>query len=151
VAEETQTDCFICRKHRGEEPVPGGPIVDDELVFASHAYHPERNPEPYLGYVVVESKRHAAAFADLTDDEAAAVGVAIARVSRAVQESERAEHMYLLVIGHHTPHLHVHLVPRYPGTPQEFWDPYRVDEAPGAKHGGVEEAGAVAARIRAAL
>jgi diadenosine tetraphosphate (Ap4A) HIT family hydrolase len=146
-----QTDCFICRKHRGEELVPGGPILDEELVYASHAYHPERNPEPYLGYVVVESKRHAAAFADLSDAEAAAVGVAIARVSRAVRESEGAEHVYVLVIGHHTPHLHVHLVPRYPGTPQEFWGPYRVDEAPAAKHGGQDEAAAVAARIRAAL
>ena len=77
--------------------------------------------------------------------------MAIARVSRAIRESEGAEHVYLLVIGHHTPHLHVHLVPRYPGTPKEFWDPSRVDEAPGAKHGGIDEAAAVAARIRAAL
>ena len=151
MAAETQTDCFICRKHRGEEVAPGGPILDDELVYASHAYHPERNPDPYLGYVVVESKRHAPGFADLTEDEAAAVGVAIARVSRAIRESEGAEHVYLLVIGHHTPHLHVHLVPRYPGTPREFWDPDRVDEAPGAKHGGIDEAAAVTARIRAAL
>jgi diadenosine tetraphosphate (Ap4A) HIT family hydrolase len=151
VAAETQTDCFICRKHRGEELAPGGPILDDDLVFASHAYHPERNAEPYLGYIVVESKRHAPGFADLTDEEAAAVGVAIARVSRALRASEGAEHVYLLVIGHHTPHLHVHLVPRYPGTPREFWDPYRVDEAPGAKHGGADDAAEVAARLRAAV
>ena len=147
----SQTDCFICRKHRGEEPAPGGAILDEELVWASHGFHPERNPEPYLGYLVVEPKRHAAGFYDLTDDEAAAVGVAIARVSRALREAQGAEHVYLVVVGHHTPHLHVHLIPRYPGTPREFWDPMRIDEWPEARHGGPDDAAEVAARVRAAL
>ena len=151
MAAETQTDCFICRKHRGEELAPGGPILDDDLVWSSHGYHPERNRKPYLGHIVVESKRHAPAFADLTDEEAAAVGIAIARVSRAIRASEGAEHIYLVVMGHHTPHLHVHLIPRYPGTPKEFWDPFRVDEAPGARHGDQDEAAAVARRVRTAL
>jgi histidine triad (HIT) family protein len=146
-----QTDCFICRKHRGDEPAPGGPIYENELVWASHGYHPERNPEPYLGHVLVEAKRHALGFPDLTDEEAAAVGVAITRVARAIRDSEGAEHVYVAVVGHHTPHLHVHLIPRYPGTPQEYWDPFTVDEAPQAKHGDPEAVAAVANRIRAAL
>jgi histidine triad (HIT) family protein len=144
-------DCFVCRQHRGEELVPGGSIYEDDLVYVGHAYHPERNPEPYLGHVLVEPKRHAFGFADLTEEEAAAVGVTITRVSRAVRESEGAEHVYLAVVGHHSPHLHVHLVPRYPGTPREYWDPFRIDEWPDAKHGGPDEAAAVAERIRAAL
>jgi diadenosine tetraphosphate (Ap4A) HIT family hydrolase len=61
----------------------------------------------------------------------AEVGRAIARVTRALRESEGAEHVYLVVVGHESPHLHVHLVPRYPGTPREFWDPLRVAESPG--------------------
>ena len=144
-------DCFICRKHRGEELAPGGPIYENELVWASHAYHPERGSEPYLGHVLVEPKRHALGFPDLTDEEAAAMGVGVTRVTRAIRESEGAEHVYVAVLGHHTPHLHVHLIPRYPGTPREFWDPFKVDEAPDAKHGGPEEAAAVADRVRAAI
>ena len=151
MAASSQTDCFICRKHRGDELAPGGAILDEELVWASHGYHPERNAEPYLGHVVVEPKRHAFGFADLDDREAAAVGVAISRISRALKHAEGAEHVYVAVVGHHTPHLHVHLIPRYPGTPREFWDPMRSDEWPGAKHGGPNEAAAVADRIRAAL
>jgi diadenosine tetraphosphate (Ap4A) HIT family hydrolase len=147
----SETDCFICRKHRGDEPAPGGPIYEDELVFASHGYHPERNPEPYLGHVVVEPKRHAPGLADLTNDEAAAVGVAVTRLARALIVSEGAEHVYSAVVGHHTPHLHVHLIPRYPGTPREYWDPFRVDEWPEAKHGGPDIAAEVAERIRARL
>lgn len=146
-----ETDCFICRKHRGDEPAPGGPIYEDEFVWVSHGYHPDRNPEPYLGHVLVEPKRHALGFPDLTEEEAAAVGVAITRVSRAIRDTEGAEHVYVAVVGHHTPHLHVHLIPRYPGTPLEYWDPFTVGDAPQAKHGGPEAAAAVADRIRAAV
>jgi histidine triad (HIT) family protein len=151
VAAPPQTDCVICRKHRGEELAPGGPIYETDLVWASHGYDAERNPEPYLGHVTVEPKRHALGVAELDDEEAAALGVAVARVARALRESEGAEHVYVAVLGHHTPHLHVHLIPRYPGTPREYWDPLRLDEWPEAKHGGPDEAAAVAARIRRAL
>jgi histidine triad (HIT) family protein len=151
VAAPSQTDCSVCRKHRGEEPAPGGAIYEDELVWASHGYDPEQNPEPYLGHLVVEPRRHALGFADLEQHEAAAVGVALARLSRALRDSEGAEHVYVAVLGHHIPHLHVHLIPRYPGTPREHWDPLRIDEWEGAKHGGPKEAAEVAARVRAAL
>jgi histidine triad (HIT) family protein len=151
VTDATQTECFICRKHRGDELVPGGAILDEALVFASHGYHPERNADAYLGHVVVEPKRHTPGVDDLTDEEAAAVGVALTRVARAIKASEGAEHIYVAVIGHHMQHLHVHLIPRYPGTPPEFWDPFRVDEAPGANHGGPDAIVPVAGRIRAAL
>src|SRR4051812_5483630 len=102
VADQTQTDCYICRKHRGEEPAPGGAIYDGPLTWASHGYHPERTPEPYLGHVVVEPKRHALGVAELTDDEAAAVGITVTRVARAIKASEDAEHVYVAVVGHHT-------------------------------------------------
>jgi histidine triad (HIT) family protein len=146
-----QTDCFICRKHRGDELVPGGAILDEEVVFASHGYHPELNADAYLGHVVVEPKRHAPGVDDLTDAEAAAVGIAVARLARAIKASEGAEHIYVAVIGHHMPHVHVHLIPRYPGTPREFWDPFRVDDAPSARHGGPDAIAPVAERVRAAL
>jgi histidine triad (HIT) family protein len=151
VTERSQTECFVCRKHRGDEPVPGGPILDAELVYASHAFHADDDPQPYLGHLVVEPRRHAPGVADLTDDEAAAVGVAVTRLARALESSQGAEHVYVAVLGHHIPHLHVHLVPRYPGTPREFWDPMRVDEAPGARTGGFADAAEVAAAVRAAL
>jgi len=54
------------------------------------------------------------------------------------------------VIGTHVPHFHLHLLPRYPGTPAEIaW--YAVDEWEGAIHGDAEEVAEVAARLRASL
>jgi histidine triad (HIT) family protein len=48
------------------------------------------------------------------------------------------------VIGHGVPHLHIHLLPRFPGTPREYWwtragSAFRVTEWPEAQRGGVEE------------
>jgi diadenosine tetraphosphate (Ap4A) HIT family hydrolase len=53
-------------------------------------------------------------------------------VARLLQQTLGAAHVYLYVIGDEVPHLHVHLVPRYPGTPREYWGPAvtRWPEAP---------------------
>lgn len=69
----------------------------------------------------MEPKRHAPGLGDLTDAEARAVGWWCARASRALREVAGAEHVYAAVIGDQVPHLHVHLMPRYPGTPGEYW------------------------------
>jgi histidine triad (HIT) family protein len=37
-----------------------------------------------------------------------------------LKELVGAEHVYAFVFGDGAPHLHVHLAPRYPGTPLEF-------------------------------
>jgi hypothetical protein len=31
-------DCFVCRKIHGDTPPPGGPLYEDDLVYASHVY-----------------------------------------------------------------------------------------------------------------
>ena len=101
--------------------MPGGLIYQDDLVCVSHSVIPEDESTTYLGIFFVEPKRHAAGWAELTDAEAQRVGLLTQRVSQALKTSEGAEHIYTFVFGHHVDHLHVWLVPRYPGTPREFW------------------------------
>ena len=103
----------------------------------------------YLGHLVVEPRRHLPGLADLTDAEAAAVGMWAARGSRALL-ANGAEHVYSMVVGHRVDHLHQHLVPRYPGTPREYWW-QRVDEWPGAPRGGLDEVAAAVRNLRAHL
>ena len=143
------TDCFICRKHRGEIVIPGGAIYEDDLLYAGHIGTQE-GQAAYLGYIMVETKRHAPGLADLTDIEAQAVGLLVARISRTLRESEKAEHIYAFVIGDGVPHFHMHVVPRYPGAPREYWGMH-VDEWPGAPHGGSQEIIAVCTRLRTNL
>jgi len=143
--------CLVCGKHAGAPAPPGGPVYEDELVFASHVFDMEGGGEPaYLGHVVVEPRRHVAGLGDLTPGEAAAGGRVLASVARALVVAEGAEHVYSAVMGHHYAHLHVHAFARYPGTPREYWF-MRVDEWPGAPKGGPEEIAAVAQRLRAAV
>jgi histidine triad (HIT) family protein len=150
--EQQQIDCFICRKHRSEIVVPGGAIYEDDLLYASHIgnFQPQEEQIIYLGYLMVETKRHIPGLADLTNIEAQAIGLLVTRLSRALKGTLGAEHIYEFVLGHHVPHLHIHIVPRYPGTPREYWG-MQVDEWPDAPHGGTEEIAALATHLRAYL
>jgi diadenosine tetraphosphate (Ap4A) HIT family hydrolase len=148
--EAMRMDCFVCRKHQGEIVVPGGTIYQNDLVYVGHAQIADGQSTAYLGYLMVEPKRHAAGLADLTDEEAAALGLLVSRLSRALKVSEGAEHVYAFVLGDHVAHLHVHLVPRYPGAPPQYWG-VRVDEWPEAPRGGPAEIASLCDRLRSQL
>jgi histidine triad (HIT) family protein len=148
----TEGDCFICRKHRGEIAVAGGFIVDDRLLAASHLWAtPEGVPEDvYLGHVFVETKRHAPSLADLTAEEAQAVGLLALRLSAAMKETLGADYVFAAVIGTGVPHFHLHLLARDPQTPPDVrW--HEVDEWEGAPRGDHDDIAALTARLAAAL
>jgi histidine triad (HIT) family protein len=144
------SDCFVCSKHQGHIPVPGGAIFEDELVYSSHSMIPEGKTQAYLGYLIVEPKRHVEGLQNLSKQESAALGVLITRLSQALVISEKAEHVYLFVLGHNTPHLHFHLIPRYANTPREWWG-IHLDEWPEAPHGGLTDIGLLCDRLRTFL
>ena len=146
----TPETCFICRKHRGEIESPGGAVYEDELVYAGHAFIPDGKDAAYLGMLLLEPKRHAANWGDLTDAEGAALGRAAVKLARALVAACGAEHVYSFVLGHSIDHLHMFLIPRYPDTPREFWG-LNVDDWPGAPRGGLEEIGALCEKVREAL
>jgi diadenosine tetraphosphate (Ap4A) HIT family hydrolase len=144
---EDPNDCFICRKQSGAIAVAGGVIYEDDLVYAGHAGMSEDPDGAYLGYLMAEPRRHVRGLADLSDTEAGAMGRLVTRLSGALVGALRAEHVYSFVLGHHVPHLHVHVVPRYPGAPEEYWGT-RVDEWPDAPRGGGVEIAEVCDRLR---
>ncbi len=132
-------DCFVCQKHRDRGAlVPGGPVAEDELVLVSHVATPEalgrEGATAYLGHLFVEPRRHVPGLADLNDAEARSVGWWCMRASRALRDVARAEHVYAAVFGDGVPHLHVHLLPRFPGTPREYWG-IHVNQWPQARRG----------------
>ncbi|HSF81145.1 MAG TPA: hypothetical protein VLA49_07920 [Anaerolineales bacterium] len=147
---EQNEECLICRKQRGEFSAPGGAVYCDELVYASHAHFQGGQERAYLGWLVLETRRHAPGLADLTDAEGRAIGLLAARLSRALSLLQGVEHVYAFVVGHGVPHFHLHLLPRYPGTPGEYWG-MRIDEWPEAPRGGQAEIEQLCARVRAYL
>ncbi len=141
------SDCIVCRKHRSEIPVPGGFIYEDDMLVASHAQLRDGEDKAYMGTLFIEPKRHADGIEDLTEEEAAAVGHLARRLSQALKTVTNAEHIYLFRFGHDVHHFHLWLVPRYPGTPREYWGT-KVDEWPEAPFGTFDEIAAFVDKIR---
>ena len=144
------SECIVCRKHRGLLPLVGGSIYDDDLIFISHAQLWGKETDHYLGHLFIEPKRHVPGLGDLTEAESQSIGVYTSRLARALIATEGMEHVYAFVIGDHVPHLHVHVIGRYPGAPREYWGP-KVDEWPQAPRGIEAEIAKVATRVQAAL
>lgn len=145
--------CFVCRKHRDRGSLmPGGPVAEDDLVIVSHIVTPDAlgraGTAAYLGHLFVEPRRHAPGLADLTAAEARSVGWWSTEASRALREVAGAEHVYAAVIGDGVPHLHVHLLPRFPGTPREYWWT-RVEEWPEARRGSTDDIAALVQDLHA--
>lgn len=79
--------------------------------------HAVNQPTPVKGWLVLTSQRHARAWYDLTPAEAAALGPLTREVMRAQLSALSAEHVYAFAIGDVLQHFHLHLVPRFAGTP----------------------------------
>lgn len=141
-------ECLFCAIQRGKAPPIGGPVYEDELVYAHH--FEDGDGPSYLGHLLVETRRHIPGFADLTPAEAQAVGLLIARLSHALKASTGAEKVYAVFYGEVTPHLHVHLTARYRETPAEYLR-WNIEDWPDAPRGGADEVAALCHRLRRAL
>jgi diadenosine tetraphosphate (Ap4A) HIT family hydrolase len=125
--------CVVCREIAGQIDVPGGVFYRQELVVGFHLplFGESRT---YPGHLLASPRRHVAGFGDLTRDEAAAVGLAMSALAGALREAGAAR-VYSATIGHNIDHLHVHLIARWPETPEDVpW--HSVDEWPGSRREG---------------
>ena len=103
--------CDVCGEIAGEVELPGGFIWESEFVVGFHV-PPLLEPEPQLGHLLIVPRRHADTWADLNREEASQIGVAAATLGGALRRATNAERLYSAVIGHHSPHFHLHLFPR---------------------------------------
>ncbi|HEV2476742.1 MAG TPA: HIT family protein [Candidatus Dormibacteraeota bacterium] len=140
--------CLVCGEIDGSVAVPGGFLWENELVVAFHIPPIPQNPRPFLGHLLVATRRHVARFGDLTSGEGAAVGTAAVQLAHALTDKAAAEWVYSAVIGRGVPHFHLHLMPRYPRTPKEL--PWYEEWAEGP-HGGADEIAELSRRLRGGL
>jgi histidine triad (HIT) family protein len=109
--------CLACDVVEGRIRPPGGVIYEDENWLVDHSI----SPVALKGWLIVKPKRHVEAFGDLTPGEAAAFGPIARSAAAAVQEALGAERVYVCSFGEEWRHVHVHIVPRYPGTEPQSW------------------------------
>jgi histidine triad (HIT) family protein len=140
--------CIFCDIQRGE-PLPGGMVYGDDLVYAYHLAD-EDEQSTYLGHLVLVTRRHAADFTALTADEARAIGPLTAHLSSALKDCTGAEKVYSVFYGEVTPHLHVHLTARYHDAPKSHLR-WNAENWPDAPRGNAYEVAALCQRLRSAL
>ncbi len=142
----SNSDCFICNKHKGIIDVAGGAIYEDDTIYIGHIGIGD-NEENYLGHLMLDIKRHVNGMEKLYDYEAQSIGRAIKGITASLKECFEVEHVYLHLYGDNVPHLHIHFIPRYKNAPEEFWgdNVKRWKEAP---RGGRKEVEAVCGILR---
>jgi ATP adenylyltransferase len=115
-------DCKICAKHRGQGPLKGVLVGRWDGFWVYH-FPPGDDGLAPLGYLFIETDRHASHLEDLTPQEASALGSLRSRLALALTESLDAEHVFAAVIGRGVPHFHEHLFVRHRGTAADVaWD-----------------------------
>jgi histidine triad (HIT) family protein len=142
-------DIFKGKHQRDIHAVPGGAIYEDADMLVKHL-PPDESGTAYLGYLILETRRHAGDLGDLTDAEAQKVGLWLSRISRDLRQALGAEHVYAFVLGDHVPQFHVHIVPRYPGAPPEFYGT-SVADWPAAPRGDEHAITELVAKLRSNL
>src|SRR5215208_1732220 len=101
-------NCFICRKHNGQEAAPpGGYIYEDEHWMVCHA-PVKLGP---LGTLFIESRRHFLDYAEMTDEESASLGNVMRNIYQALRLHTDAERIYQVTLMEGVPHFHFWLVP----------------------------------------
>jgi ATP adenylyltransferase len=131
-------DCPICAKHRGEGPLGGELVGRWDRFWVYHA-PPDEHGLASLGYLFIETDRHVPYLADLSPDEAAALGRLRTRLAYALRKATDAEFVLAAVIGLGVAHFHEHLLARFRGTPADVPWHASDDAAPRADQAAIIE------------
>ena len=140
--------CFFCDGAHLQAQSPARVVYEDDRFYV---VHPVDAGEPsYLGSLMTVTKRHVPSFAELTAEEASALGLLLARLSRALKTATGAGHAYVYFFGEGVRHMHVFTVARYDEMPGEYVR-LDVERWPQAPRGTALEVEALCARLRTQL
>src|SRR5262245_5523438 len=146
-------ECRTCelqeRRDRGDAP-DWDAIVRTEAWDVVHC-----DGTSLFAWTVLVLRGHVAAVADLTEDEAAALGPLVRDVSRALHEICGCEKTYVVQFAEHPlhRHVHVHVIPRSPDLEDDRRGPgiFSFLGVPEAERVGEDDMNAFAAALRGAL
>lgn len=108
------TDCLICRRHQDASRAPLV-VYEDDYFKISHSV--ETN---ILGYFSLESRRHVLHAGEFNEQEAAAYGLVLQRLMKAMSEVVDCFRIYTFSLSETVPHFHVHVIPRRADFPRAF-------------------------------
>jgi diadenosine tetraphosphate (Ap4A) HIT family hydrolase len=112
--EPSRPRCSACAEVAGELSAPGGVIFDHKLWFVSH--HTGRFTDP--GELIVKTRRHCESLAELTQEEAEALGPVLRSAIQALDRVVAAERIYAVSFNERIRHVHFLLLPRTRAMPR---------------------------------
>jgi diadenosine tetraphosphate (Ap4A) HIT family hydrolase len=110
--------CLACDVLEGRIQPPGGVIYEDEHWVVDHSI----SPVALRGWLILKPRRHVENFGELTDEEATRFGPISRTAAAAVQRALGPDRVYVCSFGEEWRHVHVHIVPRYPGMEPLSWE-----------------------------
>jgi len=147
------TPCLTCdlvrRRDRGDAP-PWDSIVRTAHWDVVHSYNTS-----LPGWLVLVARRHITAIDELTDEEAAELGVLLRRASAALRQVTGCGKTYVCQFAEQAehPHVHFHVIPRLADQPDDRRGPrvFGYLGVPDEERVGEERMNAIAAEVRRLL
>ncbi|MBY0522663.1 MAG: HIT family protein [Gemmataceae bacterium] len=103
-------DCLFCRKLEAINELP-----PDEVVWQfTHSIAYLAPFQSYLGYCILASRKHATELSQLDDETRLYFLDEMCTLARAIEECFRPKKLNYEMLGNQTPHMHWHIIPRYP-------------------------------------
>lgn len=123
-------DCIICGQITAGSPWLVGKLAESHILLSWDQYYP--------GYVLVCFRRHVTDLTRLTHEQWSAFAEEGRLVAQCVSEVFGAARMNVALLGNKAPHLHWHVIPRYPSEPHFGLTPWphprRVIQAGSSEH-----------------
>ena len=110
--------------------IPSHKIYEDEFVYAFLDINPLSR-----GHTLVIPKEECSTMDLLSDKSASSLGMALPKICRAIIKITGAENYNIIQnngeqAGQTVPHLHFHIIPRYPESTHSFvWNPRPIDHS----------------------
>jgi diadenosine tetraphosphate (Ap4A) HIT family hydrolase len=105
-------DCLLCDPARADRVI-GRVLVWEDGLWRLSTSVGAQDYTPGSSYL--EPKRHIRSIAELDGEEAATLGVVLARAAAALREAASAKLVYVYIFGDGIAHLHIHLAPHQDG------------------------------------
>ncbi len=100
--------CLACNVLAGKVKAPGGVIYADNYWVVEHSLSPVLLP----GYLIIKLKRHCEHLAELTPEEAIALGTIIQNTCLALSLVVKPAKIHVCSWGEQVKHIHFHVIPR---------------------------------------
>jgi diadenosine tetraphosphate (Ap4A) HIT family hydrolase len=110
--------CDFCQRIGPSPEIQDRVVYEDPFFLAAHQLN-DAGPT-YRGALLLQTKRHVGDLASLTDEEAAALGRALVRLSQALKQRTGAAWEYCFSFTEAFRHVHFVLASRYADLPKEF-------------------------------